>query len=112
MSGSPTLASENLELQNVEGGRKPKHYQCVKKMQAPINLFLGEKTKLNKVLETVDLALVGRFRGRKRNTKTLKVWMKTSFEPIVGYTPRALILVRDLKVRSFGMWNIQASGVL
>jgi hypothetical protein len=59
MSGSPTPTPKNLGLQNLEGGRKHKFHQRVKKLQDPVNIFLGEKIKINEILEMLDLGLVG-----------------------------------------------------
>jgi hypothetical protein len=44
-------------------------------------------TKINKILEMVDLTLVDHFPGMKTSLETLKVGTKTKFDPINGYTP-------------------------
>ena len=64
----------------------------------PINLFLGEKTKLNMIIGMEDQLIMGWFPGRRMNVESLKVWMKSKFEPILGYNSYALLLVRGWMV--------------
>jgi hypothetical protein len=43
----------------IGGWEEKKCRRCVKKMQDLVNLFLGEKIKINDILEMVHLVLVG-----------------------------------------------------
>jgi hypothetical protein len=35
--------------------------ECIKKKQDPVNFLLGKNTKLNEIMDLVDLAIVGHF---------------------------------------------------
>jgi hypothetical protein len=63
--------------------------------------YTWENIRLNKIMEMLDLELVGRFLARWVNSDTLKEWKKENFEPIVGLFPRSLTLVKGRVVWIF-----------
>ena len=55
-----------------------KNRKCVRKLEKPILLVVGEDIPLNEIVLTNELTLMGRYGGRKINDEGLHRWVAHS----------------------------------
>ena len=66
--------------------------KCVRKMDKPLLLVVGEDVPLNKIVLTNALTLVGRFGGRKFSPDGLHRWVSDSWTWEISLCPEIFIL--------------------
>ena len=68
--------------------------KCVRKMDKPLLLVVGEDVPLNKIVLTNALTLVGSFGGRKFNPGGLHRWVSDSWTQEISLCLKIFILPR------------------
>ena len=85
------LLNQSFVLKKGYGKRISK---CVRKMDKPLLLVVGEDVPLNKIVLTNALTLVGRFGGRNFSPDGLHRWVSDSWTREISLCPKIFILPR------------------
>jgi hypothetical protein len=86
---------EKEPSQPIEGKIPKKKNKVVKKRSTLVNMTLGDDIRVEKVIEHMGKALIGRFQRRICNNKILNNSMQKEWPLILGYGPIFHILLGD-----------------
>ena len=78
----------------MDGFRKKRSQQTIKKMDNPILMTVKEDIGLNDIVLTHATTLVGRFNGCKFNSVGVKNWVYVPWKEHVGLCPEVFLLPR------------------
>ena len=68
--------------------------KCVRKLDKPLLLVVGEDVSLNDIVLTNALTLVGHFGGKKFSSEGLHRWVSPTWPREVSICPKVFILPR------------------
>ena len=71
-----------------------KSRKCVRKLEKPILLVVGEDISLNEIVLTNALTLVGRFGGRNISADGVHRWVADTWSLLISLCPQIFVLPR------------------
>ena len=92
IEGSVDIRDDPFVLNGPMKGAGKKSSKCVRKMDQPLLLVVGEDVSLNDIVLTNALTLVGRFGGRKFSSEGLHRWVSATWSREVSICPKVFIL--------------------